>query len=111
MRQVGRLLAAVFVLTAVWGWSATAKAEPSFFNVKVDLIGTATVGILVFRLTDTNTVPVFTSKAFVYTGLLQKEHLAITLTAIALDTPVFIFTDPFAGEVPAIVLMFLRGDQ
>ena len=109
MKRISRILVAALFASAVW--SATANAQPSFFNAKVDLIGTATVGILVFRLTDTNTVPVFTSKAFVYTGLLQKEHLAIVLTAIALDTPVFIFTDPFAGEVPEIVLMFLRGDQ
>ncbi len=109
MRQVGKILVAVFVLTAVWGWSATANAEPSFFNAKVDLIGTATVGILVFRLTDTNTVPVFTSKAFVYTGLLQKEHLAITLTAMSLDIPVLVFTDPLAGVIPEILLMFMKG--
>ena len=109
MRQVGKILVAVFVLTAVWGWSAKANAEPSFFNVKVDLIGTATAGILVFRLSDTNATPVFTFKRFVYTGLLQKEHLAIVLTAISLENPVLVFTDPLAGEVPEILLMFMKG--
>ena len=108
MRQVGKILVAVFVLTAVWGWSATANAAPSFFKVTVDLVGQQTPTILGFRFTHDVASPVFTFKRFQYTGLLQKEFLAVTLTAIAANLPVFVFTDPAAGGVPEILLMFLQ---
>ncbi len=110
MRQVGKFLVAVFVLTAVWGWTSVANAQNDFFKVKIDLVGQQGVNLLGFRLTHDVASPVFTFKRFKYTGPLQKEFLATALTGIAAAIPVFVFTDPADGLVPEILLMSLKNE-
>ena len=106
MKRIGRILLAALFASAVW--TSAANAQPSFFQVTVDLVGQIGASNLGFRFTDTNISPVFTFKRFRYTGLLQKQFLAVALTAIAADLPVFVLTDPFDGVVPEILHMFVQ---
>jgi len=106
MRQVAKVFMVALFATAVW--TSSAKAEPSFFTVKVDLVGQATPGSLGFRFTDTAAVPDFTFARFSHTGGLKKEFLAIALTARSLDATLFVYTDPDDGVAPEILQMFLR---
>ena len=106
MRRVVKVLMVALFATAVW--TSSAKAEPTFFTVKVDLVGQATVGSLGFRFTDQKAIPDFTFQRFKHTGGLKKEFLAIALTARSLDATLFVFTDPLDGVAPEILQMFLR---
>ncbi len=106
MRRICKVLMVALFATAVW--TSSAKAEPGFFTVTVDLVGQATAGSLGFRFTDTKAIPEFTFHRFKHSGELKQEFLAIALTARSLDATLFVFTDPLDGVAPEILQMFLR---
>ena len=106
MRRVGKVLMVALFASAIW--TSSAQAEANFFQVTIDLVGQQTANTIGYRLTHVNASPQFEFKRFQYTGPLKKEYLAISLTAVAADIPVFVLTDPADGIVPEILQMFLQ---
>lgn len=105
-----RVKMAVFAGLLTLLWFAPAQAAPSWFVVKVSAAGSAITGQLSIRLSDTASTPAFTNKWFfvLVTGveLNTKEILAVALTAVSLDSEVFIFADPDLA-VPDITNMYV----
>lgn len=105
MKRIGMFLAvAILVGTA---WTPTANAEPIFFKVNVELVGMVSPTILEFRLSDILPGGTFTNKRFQDSSDIVREDLAIALTAFALDSPMWVLTDPAIGAVPEILLLFI----
>ena len=105
MKRIGMILAAAMLVGMAW--TPTANAEPTFFKVNVDLVGMVSPTILEFRLTDIIPGGTFTNQRFQTTSDIVKENLAIALTAFAIDSPIWVLTDPAVGEVPDILLLFV----
>jgi hypothetical protein len=106
MKQVAKVLMVALFASAIW--TSSAQAELAFFRVTIDLVGQQTANVIGYRLTHVNASPDFVFKRFQYTGPLKKEYLAVSLTAVAADIPVFVQTDPAVGAVPEILQMFLQ---
>jgi hypothetical protein len=105
MKRVGRILVVALFASAVWTSAAT--AEPRFFLVTIDIVGMETPTLLKLRLTDT--LGAFTEKDFINTSAVTNQLLAIALTAFALNSAIWVHTDPeTGGPVPEINLLFIQ---
>ena len=103
-----RVKMAVFAGLLTLLWSAPAQAAPSWFVATVSAAGSVFTGQLSIRMSDTASTPAFTNKFFfvLTTSGVTKEILAVALTAVALDSEVFVFADPDLA-VPQITNMYV----
>ncbi len=105
MKRIGKVLAIALFASAVWTSAATAEAR--FFLVEIVIVGMETPTLLKLRLTDT--AGAFTEKDFRNTSNVTNQLLAIALTAFALDSPIWVHTDPeTGGDTPEINLLFIQ---
>ncbi len=106
MRQIGKILAVVLLLTAVW--TSAAQAVPNWYSCVVEVTGTGEHNIMFFRLSDTAASPAFTAKWFRAPENLKIEYLALALKAISLDKKALVLVDLFAATIPTINSMYLE---
>lgn len=103
MKRIGMIL--TVVLLVGMAWTSSANAAPSWFKVTIDMVGIQTPTLLGLRLTHIGGT--FTNQRFKHSGPIPKEMLATALTAFAIDSPIFVFTDPLDGMVPEILQLII----
>ena len=104
MRQLIFALAFGMVLFV---WASGAQAARQTFVCSVQEAGTSATGSTRVRLTDTGIANEFTNKLFEADVGLDKEFLAIALSAIALGFDVRIRTDLDEPNPPLLRFMFM----
>ena len=104
MRQLILALAFGMVLFV---WASGAQAARQNFVCSVQEAGTSATGSTRVRLTDTGIANEFTNKLFEADVGLDKEFLAIALSAIALGFDVRVRTDLSEPNPPLLRFMFM----
>ena len=109
MKRFGQLLTVALFASALWTSSANAAAD--WYKVQVSFAGMASPTLLTLRLTDTGGA--FTLKDFKNTSDIKKEMLASALTAFALESNVWVFTDTdpgTGGPTPEIIFFYITKE-
>ena len=104
MKRIGKVLAIALFASVVWTSAAT--AAPGWFTSEVKGVGFTSSGVAYVRLTHISGTPVFTNIWFkVVDASVQRELLAIALTAVSNDQDVLARLDPATDTVIHLFLL------
>ena len=91
--------------------SAQVMAGPSWYTAKVTSVGITSTGRLSLLMTDQADSPTFTRRWFVVSAnsSIKKEIMAAALTATAMKSEVFVYTDG-AVQFSEVIHLYVCSD-
>ena len=105
-----RAMCAVLLSLAVMIYVLPTLAAPRWFICTVSRAGVTEAGTMFIRVTDTANNPAFTNRFFSVVKSVQKEMLAVAITAITTGVKVQLMVDPDAAGIPPINRIYLMGE-